>query len=136
MDEVLNFTIPGIPQSKKRPRFSRFKGKVRTYDSQSEEKETARWQLKSRMVGKELFKDCIEVSLKFFLPIPKSTSKKVKKLMSTDNIPHIKKPDIDNFCKAILDYMNGIVYVDDSQIYKLTAIKLYSENPRTEIVIK
>ena len=28
--------------------------------------------------------------------------------------------DIDNVCKAILDSMNGILYTDDQQVWKLT----------------
>jgi Holliday junction resolvase RusA-like endonuclease len=60
------------------------------------------------------------VDLVFILPRPKSLPKKV--------VEHIKKPDIDNLCKAVLDAMSGIIYKDDSQVTKLTAQKIYGED--------
>ena len=45
-----------------------------------------------------------------------------------------RKNDIDNFQKLLLDSMNWIVFVDDSQIQKMTVEKAYNkENPRIEI---
>ena len=38
-----------------------------------------------------------------------------------------KKPDIDNYIKFYLDCMNKIVYLDDSQVIEITAIKQYTE---------
>lgn len=32
--------------------------------------------------------------------------------------------DVDNYVKTILDALNGIAWVDDSQVVKLTAIKV------------
>ena len=34
--------------------------------------------------------------------------------------------------KGVKDAMNGIVYKDDSQVYKINATKIYSEEPRIE----
>jgi len=39
------------------------------------------------------------------------------------------KPDLDNLVKSILDAMNGIVWVDDAQVFSLSARKIYSEEP-------
>jgi Holliday junction resolvase RusA-like endonuclease len=55
--------------------------------------------------------------------------------------------DIDNVCKAILDSMNGILYTDDQQVWKLSVergekikgggcevtIKEYSKHDQTKI---
>ena len=71
------------------------------------------------------YERAIEVELIFTLPRPKSLPKKVTH--------HIKKPDIDNLCKAVLDAMNGIIYKDDSQVWKLTASKCYGEDVGVEI---
>ena len=46
-----------------------------------------------------------------------------------------RKRDIDAYIKILLDSMSGIVYDDDSQIMKMTVLKLYDkDNPRTEII--
>ena len=63
------------------------------------------------------------------MPIPKSASKKAKIAMESGVTAHIKKPDIDNMAKTVLDALNGLAYVDDSQIYSLTLYKTYSERP-------
>lgn len=40
-------------------------------------------------------------------------------------LAHTSKPDLDNIIKALKDAMNGIVYVDDSQVITLIARKRY-----------
>ena len=64
----------------------------------------------------------------FFVAMPKSWSKKKKRLKNgkfCDN-----NADIDNYCKAILDSLNGIYYEDDKQVVMIRARKYYSETPR------
>jgi hypothetical protein len=47
------------------------------------------------------------------------------------------KHDIDNFSKLTLDAGNGILYLDDGQIQKMTVEKRYSkEKPRIELEYK
>jgi Holliday junction resolvase RusA-like endonuclease len=70
------------------------------------------------------------------MPIPKSASKKAKTAMKNRETAHIKKPDLDNMAKSVLDALNGLAYIDDSQIYSLTLFKTYSEQPRTELFIE
>lgn len=47
----------------------------------------------------------------------------------------VKKPDVDNVAKAILDAMNGIVYEDDSQVAGLVIKKFYAEKDEINIKI-
>ena len=131
----LYLVIPGIPQTKLRPRFSRFKGKIRTYDSQGEEKETFKWQLKSRMRNEAIISEALEIIIMFYMPIPKSTAGKKRVLMLDGTVKHTKKPDIDNLLKFALDCMNELVYDDDKQIYRATTAKYYDIEPRTEITL-
>lgn len=56
----------------------------------------------------------------------KSLSKK-KKLKLIDNSIFTHKPDADNIAKSILDSLNGLVYKDDSQVYKLSVNKKYGQ---------
>ena len=48
-----------------------------------------------------------------------------------------KKPDIDNLIKFVLDALQGQdgYFVDDSQVIRLYAEKIYSDKPRTEIML-
>ena len=59
----------------------------------------------------------VAVSLCFWLPRPKSLSKRVYYA--------VKKPDVDKCARAVLDSLTGIAYVDDSQIVSLHVTKVY-----------
>ena len=49
--------------------------------------------------------------------------------------PVYKRPDIDNYIKAILDCSNEILFKDDGQVAAVSSQKLYSLDPRIEIEI-
>lgn len=57
------------------------------------------------------------VSVRFYIPMPDSWSKKKKREML--NQPHQQKADIDNLLKALLD----ACLADDSSVYAITATK-------------
>ena len=62
----------------------------------------------------------------FFVPMAPSwlKAKKEEKLGKfCDN-----NKDIDNYCKAILDSLNGICYVDDSQVVMIRARKYWTNS--------
>ena len=61
-----------------------------------------------------------KVSLIFYIPMPKSWSK--KKMEEMIGKPHKQRPDIDNLCKAFLDAL----LEEDSFVYSLTAEKYWS----------
>lgn len=48
---------------------------------------------------------------------------------------HQHEPDIDNCIKFVFDALNGIFWKDDKCIYRVTAVKVFEGNPRTEVVI-
>jgi Holliday junction resolvase RusA-like endonuclease len=76
------------------------------------------------------------IEILFYMPIPKSTSKKNKILMISGEIRPTKKPDIDNMCKYAIDVIKGIVILDDNQVIELRARKIYSEVPEVVIQIE
>lgn len=43
------------------------------------------------------------------------------------------KPDVDNFCKLIMDCCEGIVYTNDSRVVEMDVRKYLGERPRVEI---
>lgn len=81
------------------------------------------------------FKGATSLYASFIMPIPKSTSKKKQKEMREYKIPHVKKCDLDNMIKALLDAMNGVVLHDDSQVWEINAEKVYGIEPRIEVYI-
>ena len=72
----------------------------------------------------------LSVDLIFSMPIPKSV-----KAASGDK--HIKKPDLDNLVKLVLDAItdSGAIWHDDSQIVAITAHKMYCTRPQTWVCI-
>lgn len=46
-----------------------------------------------------------------------------------------KRPDIDNLEKAVLDGLNGVAFVDDSQIIKSSTEKLFADDGVEKVVI-
>jgi len=68
------------------------------------------------------------LSILCFMPIPKSTSKKKVYLMHSDIIKHIKKPDVDNLAKNLLDCMTKTrFWTDDNLVYSLDIRKRYDD---------
>lgn len=133
---MINLKIPGKPIAKKRPRFARVGKFVKTYNPQ--ETEEGRFLFEAyRQLGDDFkpIEKPISVIMCFYMPIPKSTSKKRKLLMSMKQIQHSKKPDLSNMIKFAEDALNGVVWQDDSLITTIWATKAYSEEPRTEITI-
>lgn len=68
----------------------------------------------------------LRVAIHFDMPVPKSTSKTKAKMMIEGSIRHLKRPDVDNMGKAVLDALNGIAWADDAQITALNLRKRYA----------
>lgn len=123
------YKIADKPIAQKRPRFS-YRG---VYDPQAIQKNDCKFELRVQHRYKPYFTGPISMKITFFMPIPKSTTKKkAKELLGS---PHIKKPDVDNLVKWVLDCSNNVLYKDDSIVYSLSVCKKYSDNPRTEFTI-
>jgi Holliday junction resolvase RusA-like endonuclease len=135
--QALNLTIPGKPIAKKRPRFARRGKFVTTYNDQETEEGRFLWHVHEQLpVVWKPFDGAVVLTAVFFMPIPKSTSKIKRAQMLQNIIPHTKKPDLDNLVKFIKDCLNGVAWLDDSQVERLVAFKKYSDNPGTEIEVK
>lgn len=82
----------------------------------------------------------LSASLSFHFKRPKAHYRSHQKeliLKEGSDVYHIKRKDIDNLVKFVLDSLNKIAYLDDSQIAVLQCIKLYTEGEsRTEIEFK
>lgn len=131
---MISITLYGDPIPWKRPQFKRIKNRLLSYDGQKVSKEQCKWQIKAQF-NQELIFSSVLIDILFFLKIPVSTSSIKRRQMLHGKIHHIKKPDIDNLQKFVLDCLTKTVINDDSQIIQLRSKKLYSDNPCTLIRI-
>jgi len=127
----IRFFVYGSPVPQGRPRFARRGNFVTTYDHPASKswKETVKWQAIENKPP--LLTGALSMKLTFRLVKPKKLPKKVKH--------HVKKPDLDNLCKAIKDALEGICYERDQQISELYLKKEYSQDgfsPGVQIEIK
>ena len=76
----------------------------------------------------------ISVDIEFNVRIPKSWTKKKKKEKNGQYCDN--SSDIDNYLKAILDSLNGVLFVDDRQIVEVYARKRYSDKPNIIFAMK
>ena len=136
---MISFIISGKPIALQRHRSTR-RGIM--YDPSKKDK-AAIWLQISKYKPQEPYINPIYLKLIFYMPRPKNhyRSGKYKHLLKDRFIDiehHIAKPDTDNLVKMIADTIQGKKRMirDDSQICKLQAEKLYSKNPRTEVVIQ
>lgn len=128
-------SIPGKPIAKKRPKFFRRVGFVGAYNAQETEEGRAMNQIASQLPpGWKPIEGPVAMHLFFEMPIPASASKKAKAAMLNGG-RHTKKPDLDNCAKFVKDCCNQIVWRDDSQVYRMHAVKSYGEDPKTQILI-
>ena len=72
----------------------------------------------------------LSVKLDFYVQIPKSWSKKKTKEMEGRYCSN--NADLDNYCKAVLDGLEGRYYENDKQVVMIRARKFYSINGRIQ----
>lgn len=73
---------------------------------------------------------CLQIQ--FLIPF----LKRVKERDRDDAIAHaVRKPDIDNLAKAVMDALTGLAYRDDHQIVRLLVEKVAGDFPATHVRI-
>ena len=107
---------------KQRPKFRRYKSKgkefIGTYTP-------AKTQSFEKLIADEYrqrytemaFPDAdtpLQISMSFVFAMPKSWSEKKRVIMA--GRPCMKKPDLDNCMKSVMDGLSGVAYPDDKQI--------------------
>lgn len=119
MTTELTFTIPGEPVSKARARFTGKGSKVRSYTPAKTmaAEERVAWEFKS--AGGR------------FEPDPEATFA----VSVTFHNGTRQRRDVDNMLKLILDGLNGVAWVDDTQVMEVTGRKRFTTKAeaRTEV---
>lgn len=68
------------------------------------------------------------VSITIVADMPKAASWSKKRKANPGH--HTSRPDVDNLAKQVLDCCNGMLWVDDSQVFSLLISKRYSNTPK------
>jgi Holliday junction resolvase RusA-like endonuclease len=133
----IHFQVEGDPKGKGRPRFSRVGSFTKIYT----DKQTLTYEAmiatfaKQAMGGTEPLKTPVSVFLYVRLPIPQSYPKKRREACLNGAEKPCKKPDIDNIAKTYLDAMNGVIFVDDTQVIDLHVKKLYAAEAGVDVMV-
>lgn len=103
-------------------------GNGRFYQPKSQVAKTEKLKLISHLKDKEfkMLKGAVSIDYVFYLK--KSKREKEGQLA-------LKKPDLDNMQKFYNDVLEKILFENDKNVVKTSALKLVSETPRTEIVV-
>ena len=131
------FEVPGDPKGKGRPRFAR----IGTFTKVYTDKQTLNYEEHIALMAKKAIgasdplKRPVIVCLYVRLPIPKSYSKSRAKACLEGLERPCKKPDIDNIAKSYLDAMNGIIFLDDTQVVELNVKKVYSAVSGVDVLV-
>lgn len=134
--EMFNFTVPGEPRGKGRPRFSKSGHTYTDSETRAYENKIIAYYRKACGALRLPDTSFLSVDIVAYLPIPKSATKAQRAGMEAGTILPSRKPDVDNIEKAVLDALNGIAYKDDARVCRTSCAKFYGAEPRLEITIK
>ncbi|MBE3087883.1 MAG: RusA family crossover junction endodeoxyribonuclease [Chloroflexi bacterium] len=133
---MINFTIPGPPVGKQRPRFVRHGRHVQAYTPA----QTVNYEALVKQTFAAKYPDFVplpgpvRMMLSIYIMPSKETARKIKK--SVASIRPTIKPDASNVLKAVEDALNGLAYQDDKQVVDVSISKHYSTRPMVAVVVK
>jgi Holliday junction resolvase RusA-like endonuclease len=126
---TMKYVIPGIPIPLQRPRY---RGQAKPYDAQKHHKHEVKNVIESQHGQIPFYTTPVRAHFIFYFPIARTSETRSDQLMHT---PHVFRPDLSNLVKFYEDCCEGLLYRDDSIIFEIHAVKMYSDTPRTEIVM-
>lgn len=130
----MTLVVQGIPEGKRRPRFSRSAYGVRTYKDSRDEKYEDLVRTAYMLARRENAPDwdyedgAVAVDMVAVYPVPESWSKAKRVRAMTGLLLPAKKPDCDNILKQ-MDALNGVAWRDDAQVVRASIVKKYGAAP-------
>lgn len=135
----LFFEVPGEPVGKARARtfVHRQSGRVvsMTPAKTKAYEESVRLAFYRAHSGQEPIAGPVALEIYAFFGVPASWSRKRKDAALAGGAVASKRPDWDNIGKSVSDALNGVAYLDDSQIVDASVQKRYASRPRVEVSI-
>lgn len=138
MTFVVTFSVDCQPIPKARPRFRRAGKFIQTYTPKStlNFEEAIRNQAIRAMGSSDPLESPLAAFIYVRLSVPKSYSNLIREKCLDGKYKPTKRPDLDNYCKAVLDAMNKVIFKDDSQIVHLSAKKVFSDVAGVDVMIR
>lgn len=136
---ILKFEVMGKPQGKARARTLR-NGHSYTPENTVLYENLIKTSFQSQcglhrfdnIPGSEL-KQPLSMQIFAVYEIPKSFTKGKRLAAEHNMIRPTTKPDADNIAKVVCDALNGIAYIDDTQVVELEVTKLYGDVPKVTV---
>lgn len=142
---IINFFVHGLPKAQPRPRAC-IRGKhASVYDAGTAND----WKYSVARTARENapekpFSGPVALFITIYLPRPKSHfytgKKRGGELREDAPIYCAKKPDVDNYVKAIMDALtdSGVIWIDDAQVVDINCRKLFADDAAAgaKVVIK
>ena len=139
---VIQFFAPGEPKGQPRPRAVSINGSIRMYTPSLVKPWRTSIKVAAINAGVRPARPIagpISVNLGFVFNRPKShyrTGKYSHELKPGAIEDHIKKPDVDNLSKAVLDVLTELKFwFDDSQVTHLSTTKIYGHYKGCQVSI-
>lgn len=135
--QAVSFRVPGKPIGKGRPRATKRSKHIVLYtpEATATYESTVALAASQAMAGQSLMTGPVDVLMRILLPIPASWSKRKQAAAAEGTLVPIVKPDMDNVIKAIFDAINGVVWVDDTQVADLRVQRRYGATPGVSVVV-
>lgn len=133
----MEFVLPMAPHAKQRPRARVVRGRPHIYTPQ----ETIDWEADAHMAaidalgGTKMTEAEVSLSAVFVCPRPQRLMRK----RDPDGLIPGGRGDVSNFVKSLEDALNGVCWVDDSQVVRVEAEKFYAEKngkPRIHVRVE
>jgi Holliday junction resolvase RusA-like endonuclease len=131
---LLHLTLLGQPVAKGRVRFARKTGHAFTPERTVNYESKLALLAQEKMVGRAPFEGPLAVDVVALMKIPESWSKRKQEQARIGELMPTGRPDLDNYAK-ILDALNLVCWVDDSQIVELHVYKRFADQPQFTVTI-
>lgn len=137
----MKLTIKGNPLAKQSVKIAKTKTSVRGYQPPriADGKAYIRSQVIAQLPkGFIPLRNGLRIGYVLYFSHPKKMTKEEKNELETKGYyPKTTKPDIDNLIKHLNDALEGILFVNDSQIYEyIKVLKYYAKTPQIKIIIE
>ena len=133
---MIQFTVPGQPQGKGRPRFSRAGGFVRTYTPAATRSYEDAIRIAAVRAGAEVMTGPLRMKIYACRQVPASASKREVSELLAGMAYCTTRPDWDNLGKICSDALNGVCYEDDSQIVDARVVKQWAFEASVTVIIE